>query len=61
MKKVIKQKKTRLQHLWSLELMARELDVEMDGVKCPASAASILNTMRNIIREIDIIDEEEGN
>ena len=41
--------------------MARELDVEMDGVKCPASAASILNTMRSIINEIDIIDEEEGN
>lgn len=61
MKKVVKQKKTRLQWLWSLELMARELDVEMDGVKCPASAAAILNTIRDIIREIDIIDEEEGN
>ena len=29
--------------------LCTELDVEMDGVRCPASAAAILNALRGIV------------
>ena len=32
-----------------LLVLCRELDVEMDGVECPASAAAILNAIRGIV------------
>lgn len=33
--------------------MCRELDMEMDGVACPASAAACLNAIRQIVTEDD--------
>lgn len=33
--------------------LCHELDAEMDGVACPASAAAILNAIRKIINTID--------
>lgn len=33
--------------------LLRELDAEMDGVKVPASAAAILNTIRTMVNEDD--------
>lgn len=34
-----------------LETLIRELDIEMDGVRCPASAAAILNRLRRLVKE----------
>lgn len=31
--------------------LCTELDVEMDGVRCPATAAAILNGLRSIVSE----------
>lgn len=36
-----------------LLLLVKELDIEMDGVRCPASAAAILNRFRSILSELD--------
>ena len=33
--------------------LCRELDTEMDGVNCPASAAACLNAIRSIVTEND--------
>lgn len=32
-------------------ILCTELDMEMDGVRCPASAAAILNALRSIVTE----------
>ena len=42
----------------TLYALCKELDVEMDGVKCPATAAAILNAIRSKIKEIEN-DEDE--
>ena len=34
-----------------LFILCRELDMEMDGVRVPATAAAILNAIRSIITE----------
>ena len=49
---------TRSDYLEQLLRLARELDIEMDGVRCPRSAAAILNGHREIIRLIDSLDEK---
>ena len=36
-----------------LASLCRELDVEMDGVNCPASAAACLMGIREVLNEID--------
>lgn len=33
--------------------LCRMLDIEMDGVQCPASASAILNGIRSALGEID--------
>ena len=33
--------------------LCRELDIEMDGVRCPASAAAILIAIRSVIRKAE--------
>ena len=42
-------KEADLEKLVPLLTLCRELDVEMDGVKCPKSAAAILNRIRSLI------------
>jgi len=42
--------------------LCRELDAEMDGVSCPASAAAILNAIRFTLTDIyDELDELAEN
>ena len=41
------------QQLARLEMLCRELDEELDGVKVPASAAAILNAISELLDEID--------
>ena len=36
-----------------LVALCRELDMEMDGVKCPAAAAAILNAIRGVLEELE--------
>ena len=33
--------------------LCRELDIEMDGVACPGSAAAILNAIRSIVSDVE--------
>lgn len=35
-----------------LLLLVEELDIEMDGVRCPGTAAAILNRFRSILDEV---------
>jgi hypothetical protein len=41
----------------TLYTLCKELDIEMDGVKCPATAAAILNAIRSEIERIESEDE----
>ena len=41
-------------HLVSFHLLTKELDVELDGVSLPASAAAIINRLRSINTEIEL-------
>lgn len=36
-----------------LESLCRELDMEMDGVRVPQTAAAILNGIRSVLSEIE--------
>ena len=40
--------------LVSFMLLTRELDIELDGVSLPASAAAIINRFRSINSELEI-------
>jgi hypothetical protein len=42
-----------------LRRLCHELDMELDGVKLPASAAGILNGIRKAISDIDELCEDE--
>lgn len=57
-KQSAKKPSARIDYLEQLLRLARELDIEMDGVRCPGSAAAILNGNREIIRLIDGLEEK---
>lgn len=42
-----------------LMILCKELDIEMDGVKCPRTAAAILNGIREIVTRDEELDESE--
>ena len=44
-------KEAHLAKIVPLMTLCRELDMEMDGVKCPKAAAAILNAIRRIVGE----------
>lgn len=46
------EKSTNRSRMKYLVTLCRMLDVEMDGVECPATAASILNAIRATINEL---------
>jgi len=50
--------KEEITYLRKLYDICVELDMEMDGVKAPASAAGLLNAMRRIIEAEDGSEEE---
>ena len=41
-----------------LHRLCIELDVEMDGVTIPASAAAILNAIRDVLQKLEVSDED---
>ncbi len=44
-------KESHLAKLVSLMTLCRELDTDMDGVRCPGTAAAILNAIRRIVKD----------
>ena len=35
-------------------LLTQEIDIQMDGVNCPAAAADVLNALRSLNNELDV-------